>query len=413
MADAWYKTQYPGVRFRKHPNRKYNNQPDKYFVIRYKRAGKLIGESVGWASHGMNAQKASRIRSEIVQNIKEGKGFQSLKEKRQIEQDRKKATELERQLKEKERVTFNQAADNFLKWSKANKKDWFNDESRYNNHLKSTLGEKRLKDISPFLLEKLKSGLFKKNLSPKTVHHCLTLVRSIYKKSVNWGLYNGQIPTNKIKFPKVDNQRLRFLDHNEAKTLLDALIKISSQVHDQSLISLHCGLRFSEIAKLKWGDVDLSNGIIQIRDAKGGTRQSYITEPVSEVLVRLNKLNSYEMNSLIFPSKNNKKQLHISSTYYRTVKKLGFNNGISDRQQRVCFHTLRHTFASWLAIQGTSLYEIKELLGHKSIEMTERYAHLMPSVKRKAVNMLAETFKEHIVKSESEKETQPEAVDGN
>jgi integrase len=410
MAKKWQSTSYPGVRYREHPERKHNRNPDRYFSIRYKRAGKAVEESLGWASQGMNAQKANLLRSEIVQNIKEGKSPQSLAEKRQIEMERKEAEDQKRKLKEREETTFGEVANEFIKWGKANKKDWFNDESRFNNHLKSTLGEKRLKDISPFLLEKLKSGLFKKNLSPKTVHHCLTLVRSIYKKSVDWGLYNGKIPTDKIEFPKVDNQRLRFLDHNEAKTLLDALIKVSSQVHDQALISLHCGLRFSEIAKLTWGDVDLSNGIIQVRDAKGGTRQSYITEPVSEVLVRLNELNSYQMNSLIFPSKNNKKQLQVSSTYYRTVEELGFNNGVSDRQLRVCFHSLRHTFASWLAIQGTSLYEIKELMGHKSIEMTERYAHLMPSIKRKAVDMLAETFKEHMERSEADKQTQSESI---
>ncbi len=74
------------------------------------------------------------------------------------------------------------------------------------------------------------------------------------------------------------------------------------------------------------------------------------------------------------------------------------------------FSFLWYTFASWLAIQGTSLYEIKELLGHKSIEMTERYAHLLPDVKRKAVNRLADTFKAHIEKSESEKETQLKVV---
>jgi len=91
MKSKWHKSQYPGVRFREHKERKYNNQPDRYFVIRYKKKGKLIGESVGWASNGMNAQKANGIRAEIVQNIKEGKSPQSLAEKRQIEAERIKA----------------------------------------------------------------------------------------------------------------------------------------------------------------------------------------------------------------------------------------------------------------------------------------------------------------------------------
>jgi len=413
MAYKWFSTQYPGIRFREHKNRKYRGQPDRYFVIRYKKQGKLIGESVGWSSQGMNAQKANGIRAEIVQNIKEGKRPQSLAEKRQIEDERKKAEEQQRKLKEKKENTFGVVADEFIKWGKANKKDWFNDESRYNNHLKSLLGNIRLKEISPFLLEKLKNELFKKNLSPKTVHHCLTLVRTIFRKAITWGFYEGQIPTSKVQFPKVNNKRERFLNYDEALQLLDALNEISSQVHDQALISIHCGLRFSEIAKLTWADVDLDNENIRIRDAKTGDRYAYITKPVKGALERLNKINSYKPNNLIFTSKQKEVQKQVSSTYYRTVEKLNLNEGISDNRQKVVFHTLRHSFASWLAIQGTSLYEIKELMGHKSIEMTERYAHLLPDVKRKAVNRLAETFKEHIEKSGSEKSTQPEAADEN
>ena len=413
MSRKWQSTSYPGVRYREHLERKYNRKPDRYFSIRYKRAGKTVEESLGWASQGMNAQKANRIRAELVQNIREGKSPQSLAEKRQIENERKEAEEQKRKLKEKEETTFDEVAVEFIKWAKTNKKDWFNDESRYNNHLKPTLGHIHLKNISPFLLEKLKSNLFKKNLSPKTVHHCLTLVRTIYRKATDWGFYRDQIPTSKVQFPKVNNKRERFLSYDEARQLLDALNEVSSQVHDQALISLHCGLRFSEIAKLTWADVDLDNGVIQVRDAKSGNRHAFITKPVKEALDRLNKVNSYKPNRLIFTSKEKNQQKQVSSTYYRTVNKLKFNEEVSDNRQKVVFHTLRHTFASWLAIQGTSLYEIKELLGHKSIEMTERYAHLLPDVKRKAVNRLAETFEAHIEKAESGKKDKSEAVEGS
>jgi site-specific recombinase XerD len=68
------------------------------------------------------------------------------------------------------------------------------------------------------------------------------------------------------------------------------------------------------------------------------------------------------------------------------------NEGIEDRRQMVSFHTLRHTFASWLAIQGTPILEIKELMGHNSLAMTERYAHLIPDQKRVSVARMEETF---------------------
>ena len=139
-------------------------------------------------------------------------------------------------------------------------------------------------------------------------------------------------------------------------------------------------------------ETDLNAGIIQVRDAKAGDRHAFITEPVKEMFLGLSENKSKNQNSLIFPDNKGKKQKHISRTFYKTVLDMGFNQAISDNRQKVSFHTLRHTFASWLALQGTSLYEIKELMGHKSIEMTERYANLMPNVKQKAVNKLADDF---------------------
>ena len=69
-------------------------------------------------------------------------------------------------------------------------------------------------------------------------------------------------------------------------------------------------------------------------------------------------------------------------TSERAINKLDFNDGITDSRDKVVFHTLRHTFASWLAIQGTPIYTIKELMGHKTLAMTERYSHLIPDAKR-------------------------------
>lgn len=71
------------------------------------------------------------------------------------------------------------------------------------------------------------------------------------------------------------------------------------------------------------------------------------------------------------------------------MNELGLNNGVTDPRDKVVFHTLRHTFASWLAINGTPILTIKELLGHKSLVMTERYSHLMPETKRLAVKRIS------------------------
>jgi len=72
-----------------------------------------------------------------------------------------------------------------------------------------------------------------------------------------------------------------------------------------------------------------------------------------------------------------------------------FNVGVDDRRQRVTFHTLRHSHASWLAIQGESLLVIKEALGHKDLKMTQRYAHLADEARRRAAERLEKDFHKH------------------
>ena len=385
-------TQYAGVRYREHKSRKHNGKPDRYFLIRYKNKGKSIEESVGWASARMNAQKANKLRAEITENIRLGRPPQSIREKRELEAKRREEEEQDRQRQEQEMVTFGELGEEYIKWAKGSKRSWRDDEQRYNSHLRPVLADKPLKEISSFDLEQLKAKLLKEKLAPATVKHCLVLIRQMYNKAVAWGWYTGDNPIKQVKLPTIKNKRHRFLSHEEADRLLEELKKSSLQVHDQALISLHCGLRFGEIAKLIWADLDFTHDIIQVRDPKGDNRQAFMTDEVKEALLaRMPKRK--KPTELVFKDRSGKKaQTGVSNAFDRTVKKLGFNEGVTDRRDRVVFHSLRHTFASWLAIQGESLLTIRELMGHKSIEMTMRYSHLIPDQKRKAVVKLAKNF---------------------
>ncbi len=97
-----------------------------------------------------------------------------------------------------------------------------------------------------------------------------------------------------------------------------------------------------------------------------------------------------ERNTLVFPSQKGKKIPQISKSFARAVDELGLNNGVTDRRDRVVFHTLRHTFASWLVENGENLYTVKELLGHSTLQMTERYAHLGDNTLKKAIQNFPE-----------------------
>ena len=95
-----------------------------------------------------------------------------------------------------------------------------------------------------------------------------------------------------------------------------------------------------------------------------------------------------DRDGFIFKARNGEKITDLSDTFQRTVDKLGFNDGITDQRQKVVFHTLRHTYASWLVMNGVDLYTTQKLMGHKSNQMTQRYAHLAPGYLEKAVNSL-------------------------
>jgi integrase len=118
----------------------------------------------------------------------------------------------------------------------------------------------------------------------------------------------------------------------------------------------------------------------------------------------------------VFESRNGGKMTQVSRAYYRAVKKAGLNHGpdgkeMTSRKHRINFHSLRHTYASWLAIAGVPLYTIKELMGHKSIEMTMRYAHLCPDHKREAAARISGQW--CAASSDQEKPRYPEGDTGS
>jgi integrase len=192
--------------------------------------------------------------------------------------------------------------------------------------------------------------------------------------------------------PKISNRRQRFLSYEEADQLLEDLDIRDRDTHDQALLSLHCGLRFGEIAALTWGDIDFVHDIIYIRSSKSGEkREAYMTPDVKAAL-EARMPQEATASDLIFVDDGGHPFRAAPSFFKTAVKHLKLNEGIEDHSEKVVFHTLRHTFASWLAMQGASLLEIKELLGHKSTAMAERYSHLIPDRKRAAVMRLAETF---------------------
>ncbi len=389
MAEKWIKTTSPGVRFREHPTRKQGIRPDRYFSIRYRLEGKDKEEALGWASQGWTVQKAVERLSEIRQNLRTGQGPQSLSESR----DKAKAERLAKAEAEAalagENITFSDVWARYLPVAKANKRPHtaYAEEAMFRLWVGPTLKLRPLKDIAPIHLERIKKNMADAGLSAQTIRHALALVRQVFNFARRNGLFQGDSPTLLVKKPVTDAKRIRFLTPEEAEKLLATLLERSEDVHGMALLALNAGLRAGEVFSLTWPDVDFERNTLALRDTKSGkTRQVPLTSEAKAMLE--SRRASKSSNSLIFPSAKGGKIVQVSETFNRVVADLGLNDDIIDARQKVVFHTLRHSFASWLVQRGVPLVTVGRLLGHATTTMTERYSHLAPDHFRQAVDTL-------------------------
>jgi len=390
MTYKYISTKNTGVRYREHPTRKtIGGKIDRYYIIRYRLNGKTKSEGVGWSTTDlMNTAKATAIRAELVANIKQGKRPQTLKEKREMEAASKRQEQIRLEKEAATNITVRTAYEYFRNSLKGegHKKSVH---SRWTNHLEPAFGNTPLKDITFPGLEQFRDG--KSHLAPKTVHHILTTLRTIFKHAKSRKLTDVEFPNHKDLWPTVNNKRSRHLSKGEAVELLAALkAKDNIQTHDQALIALYAGLRASEVLNIKWGDVNFEAGTITLPKTKKGEKQFALINSVVNNMLQERMPANPKRNEYVFPELKNDsggKQFRISDTFKRTVHKLGFNDNATD-SDKVVFHTLRHTFASWLVINGIPLYTVQRLMRHASISQTERYAHLSPDIQREAIESL-------------------------
>ena len=153
-------------------------------------------------------------------------------------------------------------------------------------------------------------------------------------------------------------------------------------------LALRTGLRYGELSELRWTDVDLKNGRLMVRRSyshghvttpKSG-RQREI--PLSDQTVTFLKKHRHLKSDLVFCKDDGERHIHRRRDV--ALKRCCRYAGL----RKIGWHTLRHTFASHLAMKGVSLKSIQELLGHATMEMTMRYAHLSPEVNKTAMATL-------------------------
>lgn len=357
-----------GVVYYESSKRKFKGKPDRCFYAVYRAGSRKVREKVGWQSEGVTAALASQVRSERIRDSRLGV------------------------LAPQKDVTLAEVWAKFIAWAKTNIHNHQSLASIYKLHIGPVMGKSNLKNISIHELERVQAEMVGKGLSTQSVVHALSLVRSLFNRAAEWGMWSGRNPVDGYKMPRPNNRRERFLSEGEAERLLSALGRRSEILRDMAFLSLHTGMRFGEVAALRWDHCNFDQRLITVMESgrrmttkSGRSRTIPMTEDVRKMLLRRKAESRHDR---VFRNTQDMPQRRADRTFKTVVGELGFNEGIVDRRQVVVFHTLRHTFASWLAIRGVPLITIRDLLGHSTISMTERYSHLMPNQGRSAIDIL-------------------------
>lgn len=397
MGYTWIKTKTTGVRYREHPTRKNGAvKKDRYYTIRYKVNNVLKEEGLGWASEGWTEEKAALKRSELRKAYRTGIGSITLKEQREKTAKEKELSALQEEENKKLNITLNEFYNTYFKniaQNNTSERTFKSESGFYKNWLAPHIGDIPMNDIQLINLENLKATMIKQQKSPRTINYVFGILSQILSYAKKMGYIKGDIIAKQLKKIKFDNKRVRFLTQEEAKELLDALRKHSQQLYEISILSLYCGLRAGEIFNLCWSDIDFQNKIITLRNTKNTkTRIIYMPDKVFKMLSHKSKY-PHKL-PLLFLNKDGNKIKGVSQAFGYVVNILKLNEGITDNRQKVVFHTLRHTYASWLAQMGTDLYVVQQLMGHSSFAMTQRYAHLSPETLKKAIDKFEERIKD-------------------
>ena len=250
-------------------------------------------------------------------------------------------------------------------------------------HLRPFFGELRLDAIGPQHVEKFKAQQIRAGLSPKTVNNQLTVLRKVLTVAKEWGRLTGIPPIRLLPVPEPE---FDFLDFSEATRLVKAA---EPEWRAMILLGLRTGLRQGELLALRWDDIDLVTGLLRVRRAVArgiiGTPKSKKGREIplsDEALAALRILPSRFAGELVFPGPGGRllTKNECKHPLWRACRKAGL--------RRIGWHVLRHTFASHLVMRGVALKAVQELLGHSTIEMSLRYSHLSPGIRRDAVRLL-------------------------
>jgi integrase len=240
-------------------------------------------------------------------------------------------------------------------------------------HILDFFGDVTLTTVTRERVEAFKVARRSK-LGPAAVNRELAALKHALNLAVEWD-YLEASPADRVKKFKEPPGRIRYLSPDEGARLIESC---SEELRPVVVVALHTGLRLGEILALEWKHVDLKRRQLHVVDSKNNETR----------VVPMNDMSYNAIASL--GRREGKVFLSRYDRPYRSVKS-GFGAALKRAKiDDFTFHDLRHTFASWLAMEGVPMSTIGKLLGHKTPQMTMRYAHLAPEYLADVVGLLTQ-----------------------
>ncbi|MFW0693373.1 tyrosine-type recombinase/integrase [Aliarcobacter butzleri] len=361
-----FNTKFSGVFYRESIT---NDKRDKTYYIRYKDKNNKDKEiKIGKYSEGFRENYCNQLRNEIItkQRIGEEPPATTRNKKKKI-------------------LSIETISENYFSEKKEGGYKG-TDESNYKNYILpyfKTLDFENISknDIQIFSnqLKKTKSLIKKELISDKTINNILNFLKTLIKYAFKNDYIKNDF-SKYIQLLEIDNARERFLTKDEIKLLFD-YSKDDETLYLLFKLALNTGARLATLLNIHKKDIDFTHDLLTLKDFKNNsTYKAFLTDDLKALLEK--RVNSLKPNDKLF----------ISNPERRLRAKLDelFNKDIddNDRKNKIVFHSLRHTFASHLAINGTPIFTIQKLMNHKDIRMTLRYAKLSPDSGREAVKNL-------------------------
>lgn len=275
-------------------------------------------------------------------------------------------------------ISFDEFADLYLEdYAKVNKRSWKADRS-YLKSMRAVFRGMYLNEISSLHVEKYKAERLGQGVKHSTVNRCLAILKRMFNLAVEWGFLRSDHVGSIKLFSEKDNHKERILSVEEEKILLS---ECSAHLRPIVVTALNTGMRKGEILNLEWSQVDLSGKRIRVEKTKSGrTRFVDVNSVLAKELAVLKK-KTENSGHVFVNSGTGRPFVDVKKAFRGACRRAG----IPDLR----FHDLRHTFATRLVERGVDLITVKEILGHSTVRITERYTHSNQERKKKAVEVLA------------------------